>query len=236
MVATLALWLSACAVLTEVAEPVPSAPATSEPPGAEPTVPPAPAAPAPAAPTLASLTLSAEGLGPLIVGSAVPASAEIVRWDPAHCVEEGTGIVEGDPYAGAWLPIFPASPTPTLGERPPFTMMTADGFRDSPIREVTVWSAEVATAEGVRAGDGRAALFAAYPRFDEVVKGELSDVYAIDGIHGRLLFEVAKPSDLPELADYWGTAVHTVLWIRVVSAGGAAAPIAASDAGGPCAL
>jgi hypothetical protein len=151
-------------------------------------------------------------------------------------VDSGTGTVEGDPFSGAWLPNYPLAQSPALGERPPFHIMTGNGFRDGLIREINLWTAEVTTAAGIRAGDSRAALLAAYPRFDEVTQNPLSDVYALNGVHGRLLIEVAIEPAQPELAGYWGSAAGTVLWTRVVPADHPAAPIAGSDAGGPCVL
>jgi hypothetical protein len=186
---------------------------------------------------LASLTITPEGLGPLTIGEPVASTAQsLVGWNPTYCVGDATGAVQGDPFAGAWLPNYPPAQSPALGERPPFHLMTATGFAEGPIREINLWTTEVATAAGVRAGDSRGALLAAYPQFDEVTQNLLSDVYAINGMRGRLLIEVANEPGQPELAGYWGSAVDTVLWTRVVPAGVPAAPIAGSDAGGPCVL
>ncbi|PRY67405.1 hypothetical protein B0I08_1068 [Glaciihabitans tibetensis] len=196
-----------------------------------------PTAPAPI-PPVTSLTVTPEGLGPLAIGSPVPppSAAPIVSWDATYCVGDATGAVEGDPFSGAWLPTGPDAMSPALGERPPFYLLTADGLRDGPVREINVWSPDIRTIEGIRAGDSREQLTATYARFDEIAEGVLSDVFALDGVNGRLLFEVARESEHPELAGYWGSAVDTVVWMRVVSVDSPASAIAASDAGGPCVL
>jgi hypothetical protein len=193
---------------------------------------------------LGSLTITTEGLGALTIGEPVPTGADtsvagdtaLVRWDATHCLSDDLGTSPGGPYAGAWLPSYPLAQSPALGERPPFYLMTADGFRSGPIREINLWTSDVATAAGIRPGDSRAAVLAAYPHIDEVTHNLLSDVYALNGVKGRLLIEVANESDIPELHGYWGSAVDTVLWTRVVPREVAASPIAASDAGGPCVL
>jgi hypothetical protein len=169
---------------------------------------------------------------PVTVGS----STSFVAWNPTYCVGDATGVVEGDPFSGAWLPTAPDATSPFLGLRPPFNLVTGDGHRDGVVREINVWSPDIRTPEGIRAGDSRERLLSTYPEFDEVVTNDLSEVYALNGVNGRLLFEVAKESSYPELKGYWGSAVDTVVWMRVVSIDGSAGGIAASDAGGPCML
>ena len=63
--------------------------------------------PEPTKPALSELVLTTEGLGDLVVGEPAPDTdpeLALVEWDPVNCVVEGSGLSEGDPGAGSWVP------------------------------------------------------------------------------------------------------------------------------------
>lgn len=187
-------------------------------------------------PALATMTLTPDGLGPLRIGAPVPdhgTPTAMVIWDPDYCREfphpQGGST-------GAFHANYPHTVSPALGSVAPFTVVTAHGESDGTISSMVVFTPEVETTLGLGVGASRTELIAAYPSFDEHWSGPLSDVYALNGDNGRLVFEVAKRATAP-LHDYWSDDVlDTVLWMLVVPAGAPAPAIAASDAGGPCAI
>ena len=248
LTAALLVCLTACtpgdpgASSSTTATPKPSVSSTASPTSPSPSSTPPPATPEPStAPgatlqPLASFVVTTEGFGPIEVGSAVPEDASgsaIVTWDPAYCTGD-SGLVAGEPYAGAWAPNYPETESPALGTRRAFDVITADGVRDAAVRSINLWSPEASSGEGIRAGSTIDELLAAYPTFDEVQVGPVSTVYAINGSAGRLLFEVGTVPETGDLAGYWGDANNTVLWLRVVASGMPAAGIAGGDASGPC--
>jgi hypothetical protein len=196
----------------------------------------APVAPA-VRPALAELTITPQGIGSLFVGEPVPdepADTAIVTWNPTYCVEEPA--TPNEPYAGAWQTTYPAAPI-AFGEdtRDPFSVVTSDGLQSGTIHWINVWGSELSTEAGVSAGDTRAALESAYPSFDEVIEGDIADVYVIRAPEGgELWFEVANGDSSME--GYWGAdVVDRVIWIRVMPAGYTPGSMAGGDGGGPCA-
>lgn len=154
-------------------------------------------------------------------------------WDPDYC-QEFPHPVGGS--TGAFHANYPHTVSPALGSSAPFTLATTHGESDGTIASLIVFSPEVETTVGLGVGSTRSELTSAYLGFDEQWSGPLSDVYALNGANGRLVFEVAKRPHAP-LSDYWSDDVlDTVLWMIVVPVGAPAPAIAASDAGGPCAI
>lgn len=141
-------------------------------------------------PALGELVLSARGIGDIVLGRPVPVEApdlSPVVWDGERCQEPGY------PADGRWLP---AEGDPA---RPAFWIITADpAAAESPVQQVGVASAELATAGGTRVGSTRAELEAQEPAAEVRADGDLSDLYVVTGPDGSIAFEVAKP-----YMDYW---------------------------------
>ena len=141
-------------------------------------------APEPTQPALADLVLSTEGLDYLLIGQPVPAVDEqlaIVAWDPAVCEND---TIEGEPYAGAWLPAFP-------DEFPFVVDDTTGGLRDGDLVSILVPTPGISTSDGIAVGSTKAELDAAYPAFDEHVSHPEYDLYVIDGTAGQLVFDLS---------------------------------------------
>jgi hypothetical protein len=208
----------------------PTATATSTPTGT-----PTPTATEPASrPALTDLVVTPTGLGQLVVGEPVPAEpadAAIVAWNPTYCVEQPA--TPDEPYAGAWLSVYGPSPLGYSGPGEPFVTVTEDGLKGGVVGAIRVLGSQLETAEGIAPGSTRAQLEAAYPTFDSIVRGSLSDVYVITGAGGGALWFEVSNSGTPD-PDYWESFVDRVLWINIVPGDESAAPLAGSDAGGPC--
>jgi hypothetical protein len=185
-------------------------------------------------PAITDLVVTPTGLGPLVVGQPVPdvpADAAIVAWNPTYCVEEPAAPTE--PYAGAWLSVYGPSPLGYSGPGEPFVTVTEDGLQGGVVGAIRVLGSQLATEEGIAPGSTRAQLEAAYPSFDSIVRGPLSDVYVINGSDGGALWFEVSNAGTPD-PDYWESFVDLVLWINIVPGNEPAAPLAGSDAGGPC--
>lgn len=197
-----------------------------------PTTPAAPAAeetpePEPTRPTLDELVITAEGIGDLRVGHPVPQGnpeLSLVTWNPTGCIDPDypdAGLEEGQPWAGHWAPVFPASDPGNW----PFWVVT-DGTKDGPVS--FIGSDTVPTSEGIRVGDTRAQLEAAHTSFDAVIHRELVDMYVMEAPASRLVIEVVTDSEwYPEYAD-------RVLAMHVQSTSYEPFSIAATDAGSTC--
>ncbi len=152
-------------------------------------------------PAVGDLILSPEGLGPLVIGSPPPATdpaLDIAILDPDYCVAYAADY--GVP-AGKWIPNYePALSSEDGGD--PFALLVEGGV----LAGLDVRSSQPHTAQGIHVGSSVAELTAAYPGgFTTVYNhADISDVYAVNGTHGRILFEVPKdggdgywdPSDL----------------------------------------
>ena len=171
------------------------------------------------------LILSPEGLGPLVIGSPPPAtdaSLDIAILDPDYCAAYAADY--GVP-AGKWIPNYePALSSEDGGD--PFALLVQDGV----LAGLDVRSAQPHTAAGIHVGSSLADLTAAYPGgFDTMYNhADISDVYAVDGTHGRILFEVPKDTG----DDYWlPSDLGTVLFIHVTELSQPVFGVAGSDAG-----
>jgi hypothetical protein len=152
-----------------------------------------------APPAAADLALSADGLGTLVFGEVPDAAPEtrMIEFDPTICTDERTGwdagIEEGDEFAGLWLPIpaykFPGSDYGPWGV----------GIWDGTLARIDLYDDTVPTDQGIRIGDDRADVIAAYPGA-MVIENDLTDIYVIAGDHGRLQIEVARN---PDDGVYW---------------------------------
>lgn len=148
-----------------------------------PVVTPSPTPTPTAPPALTELALSPEGLGPLVMGSPVPdepTTSAVVTWNQDDCAG-----------AGAWLPNYPASPLgPDMNPTgAPFYFAVSS--KNEPLTYLNVVGIQVHTTTGISIGSTLAQLTAAYPKFDAVVKGPVTTLYALDGTHAQLVIEVA---------------------------------------------
>lgn len=148
---------------TPAAEPTSSPAASPEASASTPTPEP------PSRPELSDLALSSEGLGTLRFGQ-VPESdpaLSMVSFDPVACTDavtgEPLGIVAGDPLAGAWVidPSYLVDPEPfdtgaTFG-------VGVDAAAGNIVTRIDLYSDDIPTDGGVRFGDDRADVVAAYP-------------------------------------------------------------------------
>lgn len=176
------------------------------------------------APARADLALSPEGMGTLVFGvapSTDPSTAMLVL-DPEFCTDantgNGMGISSGAPEAALWVPI----PAYRDGRDSDFGVWVDGGV----LNRIDLYDGTIPTTEGVRIGDSRADVVAAYPGATLVAE-YLTDIYVVTGTAGSLQIEVARqPTDTP----YWdGTEVDTVRFIHAVVTGFAPFSVAASE-------
>ncbi|MCU1421114.1 MAG: hypothetical protein JWN36_765 [Microbacteriaceae bacterium] len=191
-----------------------------------------------AKPALGDLVIGPDGLGPVKLGEPVPvqpAEIAVVKYDPQYCktsIEQNGGtFTAGDPFSGAWIT--------TYADPQAFTVLTDQGAQAGAVTaiEANAWqpgsTSKVGTAAGVHAGDTRAELEKAYPKFTSVTHFDQTDIYTIVGTHGQLVFEVS-PSNATDVEP------DRILSIRAVRSASEspyeAGPMYGTDGGGPCPL
>jgi hypothetical protein len=203
------------------------------------------AAPAPtpstaAKPALGDLVISPDGLGPLVMGEPVPespADLAIVRFDPTLCketIEQGGGtFVPGAPGSGGWVT--------TYSDPNAFLLFTSGSDANGPITfvDASAWeegTSPIHTATGVHPGSSTAQLKAAYSSFDSVTSYDFTDIYAIKGERGLMVFEVSPHTDRSGM--FAPGDLDRVLSIRVAASSVAetaqTGPIYATDSFGTC--
>lgn len=170
-------------------------------------------------PALADLALGPDGFAELRLGE--PASSDpalsLVSFDPAEC--SGNGLWSADPaYASADANVYGAGTAFTV----------TDASTDGPTGEITridLNANDIATTEGVRFGDGRAAVESAYPGVT-VIDNDLTDIYVVPGTSdNQLLIEVASDPS------YWAgfRPDETVVYIHASTADWGVFSVAASE-------
>ena len=219
LVAAAVLSLGACA----------SEPADSPSPSPTSTQPPSPTPSAePTRPTLDELRLSPAGLGYLTVGAPVPetpSDVAIVEFDPRGCLSDESPLVEGDPGAGFWKPLYP--------EDRPFQVVTENRVQTAPIINIQVGSPSVATDAGIRIGSTLDEVLAVYPGTTVVADPLLTKVYVVDAPAGMLAFEIANAVDAPE--GYWQPEqLNTVVYMAAYAPGQSVSAMYATDSSGAC--
>lgn len=183
VMAATTLLLVGCAGPAETASP-PSPPPT-------PTVAASPspsATPEPTKPALEDLVISPEGLGPLRVGHAPPATdpaVDILIYDPNACdfVPEWdpTYVPSGD--LGMWVSNY--GQDPSTNELGPFGVFVRDGIVDT----IGIYDARIKTAAGAHLGMTREQLLAVYPTGIELETENYGlDTYRLRGSTGDLIF------------------------------------------------
>ena len=159
--------------------------APSESPTAKPTVT-ATSTPTPTArPTLAELRLGPDGFAELPLGE--PASSDpdlsLVSFDPAGC--SGAGLWSAHPsYASTDPDVYGVGTAFSVTD-------AASSGPTGTITRIDLNARDIPTTAGIRFGDGRAAVEAAYPGVT-VVDADLTDIYVVPGANGQLLVEVAS--------------------------------------------
>lgn len=199
--------------------------------------------PAPATrPTLEELALSPAGLGNLLFGQPAETdpSLSMIYYNPTACVDSETGdsngIVAGDPLAPAWLidPSYEVPPTSNDSGRP--FGVAVDDTATNVVMRIDLYTDDIPTDEGIRIGDMRADVQAAYPTA-VVTESYLTDIYVITGPTGLLQIEVVSTSTTDK-ALYWdasGIADGVVLYIHAVTPANGVFSVAASgNAVGGC--
>jgi len=219
-----ALVVASAASLVVLTGCTPPAPAPSPPPSSSPEATAASAEPAPPTrPALADLELSTAGLGTLLFGVPPETDPELsmIFYNPTACIDAETGeifgIVAGDPLAPAWLidPSYEVPPSPNDSGKP-FGVAVDEAAGNAVIR-IDLYTDDIPTDAGIRLGDTRADVIAAYPSA-VVTESYLTDIYVITGPTGLLQIEVVSTSTTDE-ALYWDSAGITeglVLYIHAV--------------------
>lgn len=220
------------AVLAGCATPAPS-PSASTPSGtptasATPTPTPSPTAAAP------DLTLTADGIADIQIGE--PISSPLARLDPEFCRVAYPDLEWDDAEAAEWVVQLPGLQAPTAGEgetvRDPLELFA--GGEGGSLRYAIVHSPDLVSAGGIGLGSTLDELRAAHPEARLAAEGGVSDVWAIDGARGSLVFEV--PTDA-RTTGYWAPEeLDSVRYVRIQSADVELRPIAGSDGINRCAL
>ncbi|WBU38902.1 hypothetical protein [Homoserinibacter sp. YIM 151385] len=199
---------------------------TAAPPAARPAPDPAPSAstapsPTPSRPATGDLVLGPGGFAALPLGTRAadldPATA-MASFDPEAC----PGAVAG--YEGLW------AVDPSYAAENPFGPDTAFAVAgvDDVITRIDLYNGDVAVEGGLRVGDARADVEAAYPDAEQLVHGGgVSTVYLVPGDGGVLQIEVAGDDER-----YWAdsaTEPGHVFAVRAVTADTEPYGIAGSD-------
>jgi hypothetical protein len=198
-------------------DPAPTETADDETPAAEET--PTPTPTPTVRPALADLALGPDGFAELRLGE--PASSgpdlSLVGFDPAAC--SGAGLWSADPT-------YASSDPNVYGAGTAFTVTDAStGGPTGVITRIDLNANDIPTTEGVRFGDGRASVDAAYPGVT-VVDNDLTDIYVVPGTGGnQLLIEVASDPS------YWAgfRPDETVVYIHASTADWGVFSVAASE-------
>jgi hypothetical protein len=178
------------------------------------------------APNREDLAISPEGIGTIVFGEHTPTDpvTAMLVLDPAYCLDSnaglGTGFAAGSPEAARWVPI-PAYRDGLYGD------FGVEMQGDTVVR-VDAYNNDIPTTEGVRIGDHRDEVTAAYPGAT-VVAEWATDIYVIMGEHGVLQIEVARqPTD--GTGPYWQDSdVGYVTYIHAVITGYGTFTVAASE-------
>lgn len=170
-------------------------------------------------PTLAELRLGPDGFAELPLGQ--PASSHpdlsLVSFDAAGC--SGAGLWSAHPS-------YASSDPDVYGVGTAFSV--TDAATSGPtgvITRIDLNARDITTTEGIRFGDGRAAVEAAYPGVT-VVDNDLTDIYVIPGTGGnQLLVEVASDPS------YWAgfRPDETVVYIHASTSDWGVFSVAASE-------
>jgi|GEM_PF-3742734 len=218
-IVALAVLLTAC---TPGGDPPP--PGSTEPASAAPGDSAAPSPSPEGRPERDALALGPDGMGTLVFGVAPPTAADsaMIVLEPGYCVEAvmgyDTGLSATDPAAALWVPIPPYRDG-VFGD---FGVHVEAGV----LMRIDLYDGTIPTTEGIRIGDTRAAVEAAYPGAT-VVEEYLTDIYVVTGPAGSLQIEVARQPD--DMAYWPATEVDRVSYIHAAMSGFAPFSVAASE-------
>lgn len=203
----------------------PTGPGDSGSPSADPTETVSPEAEPETAPARADLALSPDGMGTLVFGQvpALEGPAAMLVFEPEWCLDANTGVEAGvgpgHPDAGLVVPIADYRDAR-------FSDFGVELFGGVLSRiDLDFTHPTIPTTEGVRVGDERAAVEAAYPDADVVNLNGLTDVYVVAGSHGTLQIEVSTADP------YWAgfRDPDVVVYIHATQAGIAPFSVAGSE-------
>ena len=176
-----------------------------------------PAAP----PSLSTLTVTPDGITGLDVGLPVTSFA-LVNYGERAC-----------PSSGGWLPRYPQDEANSGGqELDPFDVNTRAASESGAITSEYVWSKALQTAKGIGVGSSLDDVLAAYPRAAKS-KGYSTVMYAVPGIRGQLVIELAGHND--DAAGEWPVQyLDRVVWMDVIPKSAKVVSIASTVDAGPC--
>ena len=188
----------------------------------------APTAEGTAPPAIDELVLTPEGLGSLVVGEdAAPGEPDdMVVYDPEFCTDARTGLDSGtgpgDEFAGLWVPIelYGAWQAGYLSSS------FAVAVEGTTLWQIRVGDEFIPTDKGVRIGDLDEVVTAAYPDA-EVIDNDISDLFVIQGTHGKLVIEVARDS-----GEYQWPPFDADRVISLITISNATEPFAVAGTGG----
>jgi hypothetical protein len=188
----------------------------------------APTAEGTAPPAIDELVLTPEGLGTLVVGEeAAPGEPDdMVVYDPEFCTDARTGLdagtSAGDEFAGLWVPIELYGAWQAGYVSSSFAV-AVDG---TTLWQIRVDDELIPTDEGIRIGDFDDAVTAAYPGA-AVIDNDISELFVVQGTHGKLVVEVARDS-----GSYQWTGAQADRVISLMTISNATEPFAVAATGG----
>jgi hypothetical protein len=188
----------------------------------------APTAEADGPPEIDELVLTPEGLGSLVVGEdAAPGQPDdMVVYDPEFCTDARTGLdagtSPGDEFAGLWVPIELYG----AWQQGYVSSSFAVAVEGTTLWQIRVDDELIPTDAGVRIGDIDDDVTAAYPDAD-VIDNEISELFVLQGTHGKLVVEVARDSGA-----YQWTGAQADRVISLMTISNATEPFAVAATGG----
>lgn len=162
----------------------------------------------PTKPALSDLQISAVGLGPLLLGAAPPVTSpelDPLVFDEDFCAEYLEPPYDFDIDPGLWVANYPDEEGFFGNPLSPFGVLVSDGT----VRRIEVHASTISTEEGIHIGSTQDELLAAYPDgFAVSQDDDVSDVFALQGPSGWLVFEVTNDN----LAGYWDAGKEDLVW------------------------
>lgn len=169
-------------------------------------------------PALDELALGPDGFEELPLGE--PASSDpalsLVTFDPAGCSGAGLWSAHAS-YVSTHPDVYGVGTAFSVTD-------AASSGPTGTITRIDLNARDIPTTAGIRFGDGRAAVEAAYPGVD-VVDADLTDIYVVPGTNGQLLIEVASDPS------YWAgfRPDETVVYIHASTSDWGVFSVAASE-------
>lgn len=179
-------------------------------------------------PAIDELVLTPEGLGSLVVGeNAAPGEPDdMVVYDPEYCTDARTGLdsgtMPGDEFAGLWVPIELYG----AWQAGYVSSSFAVAVEGTTLWQIRVDDELIPTDAGVRIGDLDEVVTAAYPGAP-TIDNDISELFVIQGTHGKLVVEVARDS-----GEYQWSGSDADRVISIMTISNATEPFAVAATGG----